>query len=85
MKMHEEFFHHEKYKTSEKQRERYQAVMVFFITMIKGVGTDTKSQPDHTPFEEDIINDIDAKQRQTAEKQGQQGTMNGTGQRGPNS
>ncbi len=29
------------------------------------------------------MNDIDAKQRKTAEEQGQQGTMNGTGQRSP--
>ena len=60
-------------------------MMMLFITMIQRIGANTQSQHDHPCFKESIVNDIDAKQRQTAEKQWQQGTMYGAGQRSPDS
>ena len=60
-------------------------MMMLFITMIQCIGTDTQSQEDHTRFKKKIINDINAKQGQAAEKQWQQGTMYSAGQRSPDS
>lgn len=59
--------------------------MMFFITMVKGIRANTKGQPDHAGFKSSVMNDVHTKQREAAEKQWQQCTMNGAGQRSGNS
>lgn len=58
-------------------------MVMLFVSVVKGVGANAKGQDDHAHFKGDIMNDINAKQGQAAKKQGQQGAMDGTGQRGP--
>ncbi len=55
-------------------------MVVFFITMIKRIRANAKGQQNHTHFKNSIMNNIDTKQRQAAQKERQQGTMNRTGQ-----
>lgn len=52
--------------TGNKQGKRKQAVMMFSVTMKKRIGANTKSQPDHPRFKSRVMNNIDAKKRQTA-------------------
>ncbi len=76
-------FQHQKNKTTKEKGKGQQAVVVFFITMIKGIGTNAKSKQDHPDLKSGIVNNVYTKQGQAAEKQRKQGTVYGTGQRGP--
>ncbi len=44
--------------------------MVLFITMVERIRPNSQGQQDHAHFETCIINDIGAKKRKAAEKQG---------------
>lgn len=59
--MNKEFFGDEKDKPCKKQGQGYQAVMVFFITMVQGIRTDAERKPDHGTLKEFVFDDIDTK------------------------
>lgn len=60
-------------------------MVMLFIAMIQRIRTDPQRQYDHEDFERSIMDNINAKQGKTGKKQRQQGTMNGAGQRSPDS
>jgi len=60
-------------------------MMMFFVAMIKGIAANQKCQGNHCPFKKHIVNDVNAKQRQTGKEHRQKRTMNGAGHRGGNS
>lgn len=76
----EKLFQYQEHKPRIKQPHGQETVVVLFIAMVEGIRPDHQGQPDHTNLESEMMNDIDAKKREGAEKQRQQGTMNGTGQ-----
>jgi hypothetical protein len=78
-------FHEQKADTGRKNDKRKKPVVMLSIPMHQGIGAHTKSKKDHTIFERDIVNDIDAQYRQTGEEQGEERTVNGAGQGSRNS
>jgi len=77
--MNEKLFYDQENEPGRKYDQGQQTVMMFIKTMVQGIGSNTESKPDHGCFKSRIMNDIDAKQRETAEKQWKESTMNGTG------
>jgi hypothetical protein len=73
-------FQYQEYKAGKEKRHGQQAVMVFPVAMPERISADGQGQPDHADLKSQVMDDIDPEQRETAEKQGQEGTMNGTGQ-----
>ncbi len=53
--------------------------MMFYITMKQGITPHNKSNANHAPFKKQIVNDIDAKQRQAGHYKWKQCTVNSTG------
>ena len=82
--MDKKLFYDQENKPCSKKRNGKPAVMMLFITMIKRIGANQERQNDHSGFEKDIMNDIDAKQGEAGEKQRQEGTVNGAGHRSGN-
>lgn len=78
-----DLFENQETETGQENQERKGAVMVLFKPVIKRPGPDEESQYNHPHFKSDIIDDVDSKKGETAHEQGEEGTMNGTGQRGP--
>lgn len=60
-------------------------VVVFAVAMKQGVHANKKCQGDHGVFKQAVVNDINAKYRQTGGNQGQNSTMDCTGNRSGNS
>lgn len=58
--------------------------MMLFKPMIKRISANTKSKHNHSNFKPSVMNNVYTKQRNTAQKQWQQRTMNGAGQRSSN-
>jgi len=75
-------FYYQQCHTGAEQQQRQFAMMMPAITMIQGVGPDTKSQQYHTGFKKSVVDDVNAKQRKTRQKQRQQGAMYRAGDRG---
>lgn len=73
-------FQDQENKSRTKQCKGQQAMMMFFITMIKRVRANTKGQQNHSYFKPIVMDDVNTKERQAAKKEWQQGTMNGAGQ-----
>lgn len=80
MVLEKKLFQYQEEKAGEKQAHRQQAVMVFFIPVVHGITADQQGQEDHAHFKPGMVNDINPEKRERAEKQGQEGTMNGAGQ-----
>ncbi len=80
MEFEEKLFQYQEDKSCIKQTHRQETVVVLFITVVQRVSADHEGQPDHTNLEPEMMNDIDAKKREGAEKQGQQRTMDRAGQ-----
>lgn len=76
----EKLFQHQEHEAGIEKRHGQQAVMVFPVTMPERIGADGKCQYDHSDLKPEVMYDIDPEEWQTAEEQGQEGTMNGTGQ-----
>ena len=58
--------------------------MVFGVSMPQSEYADHESEGYHAIFERQIVDDVDAKQGKAREEQGQQRTMDGTGNGGGN-
>lgn len=74
-----ELLEHQHSDSGGKEKNRVQPVMVLEITIEEGIGADDKSQGNHAVLKPGIVNDIDAKKREGADKQGQKGAMDGAG------
>lgn len=59
-------FQYQKNKTAKEKKEGQQAVMMFFITMIKRIGANTKSKQYHPDLKSCIMNNIYTKQGKAA-------------------
>ena len=75
-----DLFEYKETEPGQEDQERKGAVVVFFEAMVKGPGPDQKGQYDHPHLKSQVIDDIDTEEGQAAHEQGQEGTMNGTGQ-----
>jgi hypothetical protein len=51
--------------------------------MPEGIGSYCKRQEDHADLKSKVMDNIDAKQRQTGQEKGKQGAMDRAGNRGP--
>ena len=80
---HKKLLQHQENKTGIEKGHGQQTVMVFSEAMPEWICADYQGQPDHSDFKSKVVNDIDTEQGKTAEKQRKEGTMNGTGQWGP--
>ena len=66
--MNEELFQYQETETDRKKDKRPPAMVMFPVTVIKGIAADAKGQKDHSGFKPFIINDVHAKQWQAADK-----------------
>jgi len=82
--MQKKLLEHQESKATVKNCNWQDAVMVFPVAMPERISTDRQCQQDHPNFKPGMMNDIDSKQRKAAHEQRQHGTMNSTGQSGPN-
>jgi hypothetical protein len=66
--LNKKLFQYKENKPGKKNNQGQPAMMMFFITMIKGIRTNAQGQPYHSCFKGNIVNNVDAKQREAAEK-----------------
>ena len=81
--MNKKLLQHQADEPGNKECERHKAVVVFAVTMPEGIRADGQRQYDHSHFKTRMMDDINTKQGKAAEKKREKGTVNGTGQRGP--
>jgi hypothetical protein len=82
--LYKKLFHHQKQESGAEYNQRYPPVVMPAVTMRKRIHTYAERKQNHTCFKRLVFDNIDSKQGQAGEKKRQQGTMNGTGQRGRN-
>lgn len=70
-------FGYQKYHPAYEQQQGDPAAMMTPETMPKGADADRQGQPDHPVFEGGIVNDVDAHDGQTGQRQGEDGAMDG--------
>src|SRR6476661_1796098 len=68
-------------KTQREQQHRHKGPVMALVTMKQGIGAYGKCDPDHDPFKQQVMNDIDPKQRQAGQYKWKQRTMDCTGKR----
>lgn len=80
MVLEKKLFQYQEYKAGVEKGHGYEAVMMFAVAMPERIGSNSQCQHDHADLKSQVMDDIDPEQWQAAEKQGQEGTMNGAGQ-----
>ena len=60
-------------------------MMVLPVTMPEGIGPYHKGKEDHARLKINIMNDVDSEKGKAGKEKWQHGTVNGAGQRGPDS
>ena len=67
-------------KSQAKEAQGHEPVMMFFISMDQGDGSNAEGNKDHHELEGAVMNDINSKDGETDHHQRQNSTMDGTGQ-----
>jgi protein SCO1/2 len=83
--MNEKLFHNKEGKACQEKEKGCWTVVMFPVTMVKGIASDGECEHDHSRFKRLILNDIDPEKGEAAQEHGQQGTVNSTGQRSADS